>query len=369
MKALPHIIKKEFIQIRRTRAMIGISFGMPIIQLLVLGFAVSGDVVHVPTVLVDLDNSQASRTLSGKFEHTRYLDVAFRTTDTNEADRLIVKDKAIISITIPRNFSHDITHGDRPAILVKADAQNTNVALTGAGYVRRITLSWIRDLVPTNALLPVTLVDTESRIWYNPEMKSTWFMVPGIIALLLTIVTMMLTALALVREREVGTLEQLMVTPITRTELILGKTIPFAVLGMVELALALVAARLIYAIPIEGSLVLFFTLSLLFIFSTLGLGILVSTASHTQQQALFLAWFVMIFCILMSGFMLPIENMPAFIRKLTYLDPLRYYIVITREVFLKGAGLTVLWKEALALGVFATVIITTAVVRFNRRIG
>jgi ABC-2 type transport system permease protein len=160
-----------------------------------------------------------------------------------------------------------------------------------------------------------------------------------------------------------------MVTPITSSELILGNTIPFAVLGMIELGLALVAVKIVYAIPIAGSLVLFLGLSLLFIFSTLGLGILISTASHTQQQALFLAWFVIIFCILMSGFMLPIENMPPFIRTLTYIDPLRYYLVITREVFLKGAGLMDLWKEALSLAVFAAVLITAAVIRFNRRIG
>lgn len=289
MKALKYIIKKEFIQLRRNRSMLGIALGMPIIQLVILGFAVSGDVIHVPTALIDLDNSPLSRTLSSKFENTRYLKIKFHSKDFRDSDRYLEENKAIIAITIPHNFEQDITRGKRPAIMVKADAQNTNIALTGSGYVRRILQSWITSLPPV-AANPVNLhmINTESRVWYNSELKQTWFMVPGILVLLVTIITMLLTGFAIVREREMGTLEQLMVTPITRTELILGKTIPFAVLGMLDMALALVVAKIIYQIPIAGSIFLFFGLALIYIFCTLGLGILVSTIAHTQQQALFL---------------------------------------------------------------------------------
>ncbi len=194
-------------------------------------------------------------------------------------------------------------------------------------------------------------------------------MVPGIIVLLLTIITMLLTALAIVREREMGTLEQLMVTPMSRMELILGKTIPFAIIGMVELALALGLARLVYNIPIAGSLPLFFGMGLLFISCTLGVGILVSTVSHTQQQALFLSWFIMIFYILMSGFFLPLENMPKAIQYLTYIDPLRYFLTIVRELFLKGSGITDLWPQAAALAGLAAALLSAAVLRFNKRLG
>ncbi|MHB9028280.1 MAG: ABC transporter permease [Candidatus Latescibacterota bacterium] len=370
MKALRHIIKKEFIQIRRTRAMLGITFGMPIIQLLVLGFAVTGDVVHVPTVITDLDNSRHSRELVSRLENTRYLDVRSRENRFGAAEEYLVENRAIIAVTIPDRFSEDIVRGERPAILVQADAQNTNIALTGAGYVRLIVQSWMYGISSGKSLpVTITMINLESRVWYNPELRSAWYMIPGIIALLLTIVTMLLTALAIVRERELGTLEQLLVTPMTRIELILGKTVPFAILGMMELAMALGVAKLVYDIPIEGSLPLFFGLALLFIFCTLGVGILVSTVSHTQQQALFLSWFIMVFFILMSGLFLPLENMPGAVYYLTYLDPLRYFMVIVRELFLKGAGLADIWPQAAALATLAFVLLSAAVMSFNKRLG
>lgn len=370
MRALPYIIKKEFIQFRRTRGMIALSLVSPLFQFLILGFIVSGDVIHVPAVITDLDNSMASRSLAGKLEHTRYLDVRYRTTDTRLADRYLIENKAILSIVIPRNFSVDAIRGNHPAILVKADAQNTNVALTGVGYVRRIALSWFTDLAGARSFaVNVSTIGTETRIWYNPEMKNAWFMVPGIVVLLLTVSTMLLTTFAIVREREAGTLEQLMVTPITRTELILGKTIPFVILGMIGLVFALLLAKLIYHIPIVGSLALFFGLSVLFVFSNLGLGILVSTVSRTQQEALFLIWFLMVFCLLMSGFFLPLENMPRAAYYLTYIDPVRYIMIIVRELFLKGAGIGDLWKETAALACIAVVLLTSAIVRFNKRLG
>ncbi len=369
MKTLRHIIKKEFIQIRRSRAMLAITFGMPIIQLLVLGFAVSGDVEYVPSAITDLDNTRLSRELVSRLENTRYLDIRYRENRLGASDRHIIENRAIIAVTIPNRFSYDIGRGERPAILVRADAQNTNVALTGVGYVRRIAQSWMRSIDP-GSTLPVSLtsINLESRVWYNPELKSAWYMVPGIIALLLTIITMLLTALAIVRERELGTLEQLMVTPITRMELILGKTIPFAILGMIELGIALGIAKLAYRIPIEGSLLLFLGLALLFIFCTLGVGILVSTVSRTQQQALFLSWFIMIFFILMSGFFLPMENMPKAVYFLTYLDPLRYFMIIIRELFLKGSGIAELWPQAAALAALAVILLSAAVMRFNKRL-
>jgi ABC-2 type transport system permease protein len=370
MRALPYIIKKEFIQFRRTRGMIAMTLISPLFQFLILGFIVSGDVIHIPTVISDLDNSQTSRQLVSRLEHTRYLEIRSRTTDTGLADRYLVENRAIISIVIPKNFSVDAIRGLHPAILVKADAQNTNVALTGVGYVRRIAQSWFSGQSGTS-LVPVALstIGVESRIWYNPEMKNAWFMIPGIVVLLLTITTMLLTSFAIVRERETGTLEQLMVTPITRTELILGKTIPFVILGFVGLLLSLLLARLIYHIPIAGSLPLFFGLSILFILSNLGLGILISTMSHTQQQALFLTWFTMVFCLLMSGFFLPLENMPRAAYLITYIDPVRYIMIIVRELFLKGAGIADLWKETLALAGFAVVLLSAAVIRFNKRLG
>lgn len=372
MKALKYIVKKEFLQIRRTRSMLAISIGMPLIQLLILGFAVSTDVEHVPAVVCDLDNSQSSRSLIADFEHSRYIDINWHEPDTRRVDDHLIKGDAILAITIPPNFEKDMRTGKKPRIGIATDAQNTNVALIAAGYTKRIAADWamshIQTYVPASdpPVVGINTIEVDNAIWYNPELKAVNFMVPGVIVLLVTIITIMMTALAIVREREIGTLEQLMVSPVTRFELILGKTIPFAVLGIVEIMLSLFISWLIYDLTIAGSLATFLLVSVIFVFGTLGLGILVSTMAHTQQQALFTAWFVMIFCILMSGFFLPLENMPPFFQKLTMINPLRYFLAIVRDLLLKGAGLADLRHNILPLIVFDVVVLTAAVSRFSK---
>lgn len=375
MKALPYLIRKEFLQIRRTRAMIAITIGMPIIQLLVLGYAVSSDVVHVPTAVVDLDRSATSRYLVSKFENTRYLDVEFRPTTAYEGHTLVMNGDVILSVTIPKDFEHKLTRGEQPELSLLADAQNSNVAVTGAAYVRRIILSWAQQRAASNVTIrsnirpAVNTIDIKSRIWYNPELKSVFYMVPGIMVVLVTAITIMLTAMAIVREREMGTLEQLMVSPITRLELILGKTIPFAIIGLIELGISLLVIRGVYRIPINGSITVFLLMTVEFIFCTLGLGIFISTITTTQQQALFAAWFTIVFCMLMSGFLLPLENIPEVMRPLTVINPLRYYMSIVRVLFLKGAGFAELRSNIGALGIIAVVVLTASVVRFNKKMG
>ena len=371
MKALRHLVKKEFIQLRRTRSMIAISLGAPIIQLLILGFAISGDVIHVPTAIIDLDNTATSRSLLSKLKNTRYLDVRYRLTDIHSIIPLLQRGEAILAVTIPKNFERMIVRGEQPNVSVIADAQNSNVAVIGVGYIRQIFLSWTvsRGLSGVDDPAGFNLINLDSRILYNPELKSVYFMVPGILVILVTVITTILTAMAIVREREIGTLEQLMVTPISRVELILGKTIPFAFIGMIELIFALVVARLVYHIIIAGSIWLFLGTSLIYIFCTLGIGIFISTISHTQQQALFIAWFILVFCLLMSGFFLPLENMPQPIYYLTFINPLRYYMVIVMELFLKGATLSDILVQVSAIAVIAVIVMTAAMIRFNKRLG
>ncbi len=355
--------------------MIAITIGMPIIQLLVLGYAVSSDVVHVPTAIVDLDRSATSRYLVSKFENTRYLDVEFRPTTAYEGHTLVMNGDVILSVTIPKDFEHKLTRGEQPELSLLADAQNSNVAVTGAAYVRRIILSWAQQRAASNVTIrsnirpAVNTIDIKSRIWYNPELKSVFYMVPGIMVVLVTAITIMLTAMAIVRERELGTLEQLMVSPITRLELILGKTIPFAIIGLIELGISLLVIRGVYRIPINGSITVFLLMTVEFIFCTLGLGIFISTITTTQQQALFAAWFTIVFCILMSGFLLPLENIPEAMRPLTVINPLRYYMSIVRVLFLKGAGFAELRSDIGALGIIAVVVLTASVVRFNKKMG
>jgi len=371
MKALKQLIKKEFIQIRRTRSMIAITFGVPIIQLVILGFAISGDVINVPAAITDLDNSATSRSLVSKLENTRYLDVRYRLNDIRENESLLQHGDVILAVTIPRNFEKNVIRGEKPHISLKADAQNSNVALTGAGYIRQIVLTWAASLRPAAAGSPVTVntVNLENCIRYNQELKNVYYMVPVILVLLVTVITMILTAMAIVREREAGTLEQLMVTPITRLELILGKTIPFLILGMFELVFALGVAKLIYRIQIAGSLPLFLSIALLFIFCILGFGILISTITQTQQQALFLAWFLITFFILMSGFFLPLDNMPKWVYYLTYINPLRYFMTVVRELFLKEAGIMELLPQVSAIALLAVSVNVVALIRFNKRLG
>ena len=278
----------------------------------------------------------------------------------------------ILALIIPQDFAANLVRGETPALMLAADAQNTNVAVTGAGYITRIVRSWAARRMPGHMAPGVRAgtVEIASSIRYNPELKSAYFMVPGIVVILVTVITVMLTALAIVRERgEKNTLEQLMVTPITRIELILGKTIPFGIMGMVEMTLSLVVAKLVYDIPIAGSIAAFYVMSAVFMLTTIGLGILVSTVTSTQQQALFTAWFVIIFCLLMSGFFLPLDNMPRALYRLTYLNPLRYYVTIVRELFLKGSGFAVLWPQTAALGAIAAAVLTLAVARFHKRLG
>ncbi len=367
---LDHLIKKEFIQILRSRPMIAITFGAPIIQLIVLGFAISGDIDNVPAAVTDLDKTALSRSLVHTLDESPYIDIRSRPGDPRAAAPLLEHGDVLLSVTIPRNFRNDLLRGERPAIGVTADAQNSQVALTATGYVRRIVLSWALESLraETPGKRGPASVDVESRIWYNEELKSVYFMVPGIIVVLVTVITLMLTAMAIVREREIGTLEQLLVTPISRIEMILGKTIPFAVLGMIEVVIALVIARTVYGIFIAGSVPLFLAISLLYILCTLGIGLFISTFTQTQQQALFAAWFAMVYCILMSGFFLPIQNMPDVVRALTYINPLRYFMTVVRELFLKGAGAADLAPQIAALAVIAVFINTLSVIRFNKRL-
>jgi len=351
--------------------MMAISLGVPIVQLLILGFAISGDVVHVPTAVTDLDNTSTSRSLTSKLENTRYLDIVNRPDDLHKGTELLHSGDVIISVIIPKGFHRDIVRGNTPALSIEADAQNTNVAITGVGYVRRIVQSWASSgeiQMSRPPAVSLNMIDIKTRIRYNQDLKAVFYMVPGIVVLLISVITMILTAMAIVREREIGTLEQLMVTPISRHEMILGKTIPFALLGMFELAFALIVAKVVYDIRIVGSIPLFMVLAVLYVFCTLGVGILISTIVHTQQQALFTAWFFLVFFILMSGFFLPLEFMPETAYLLTYINPLRYFMTIVRNLFLKGAGFTYLLPEIIAIAIIAIIVNTAAVIRFNKRL-
>ena len=351
--------------------MIGIIFIMPIIQLLVLGYVISSEVTNISTLICDLDKSPASRQVVARIRNSGYFNINYFEESQNRITKFLDSGKISVAVIIPRNFSRKLFLQQKSQIQVLLDGQDANTATITLGYLNDILQNFASEkieLAVREKRLSPHFIASDIRVWYNPDLKYSDYMVPGIAAYLLTIVTSLLSAMGLVKEREIGTLEQLLVAPIKKHELLIGKIVPFAILGFVELAIALAFAKLWYNIPIVGNLGLFALFALIYLFTTLGIGLFVSASSQTQQQALFLTWFIMVFSFLMSGFIFPIENMPLFAQALSYLNPLRYFMIVIREIFIKGAHLNQLYWQGLALVVFSGVIFSFAVLRFQQRI-
>ncbi len=374
MKVVLHILKKEFLQIFRDRFMLVIIFLLPLIQLFIFAYAITTDVKNISTVICDLDRSRLSRELIARFKASGYFNLKYYIQRPKELKWFLDSEKAVLALVIPRNFGKDLKRFASPQIQLIIDAQNSNASVIALGYSLQIVQRFLEDELAQKLIkMPelgeyIHIIEPEIRVWYNPNLKSAYYMIPGIIALLLTVITMLLTSLAIVREREIGTWEQLMVTPIKPFQLILGKIIPFALLAYLEFSLTLVISIFWWQIPFLGRISVLAIFIAIYILTTLGLGIFISTIARTQQQALFLCWFVIVSCILLSGFFFPIENMPRFFQYLTYLDPLRYFICVLREVILKGAELEHLWKELVALIIFGMAVFSLSLIRFQKRV-
>jgi ABC-2 type transport system permease protein len=353
--------------------MIVILFVAPFIQLVLLGNAITTEVKHVPLLINDQDNSTLSRGLAEAFGNMIYFDVLGNETDYAALTRSLDDGRAKAALVIPKHFQRDVVLGRRPAVQVLLDGLDGNTAGVALSYISRITGQYQGRLAAEQPSLAAQLrenrsIVAETRFWFNPEMESKVYVIPGIVALLLLIITVFLTSMSIVREKEIGTLEQLMVTPLRSSELILGKIIPFAILGMIEISIAMGLVYVLFGVGVEGSILLLFAESGLFILTTLGVGILISTISETQQQALFVGWFFMIFAIMLSGFFVPIANMPDAIQWVTYLNPMRYFLVILREIYLKGSSLHHLLAETLAMILFGITVFGAAVWRYKRRL-
>jgi ABC-2 type transport system permease protein len=370
-----HIVRKEFLQLRRDPRLLQIVLFAPIFQLFVFGYAVTTDVRHIATGVYDEDRSAASRDLVARFTQSRYFDYDFDVTSPAEVDRLLDTGAAQVVIHLPPTFAEDLARGRPAEVQVIVDASDSMTAGIISGYAAGVIGRYSQQMVMTRldrlrATAPrVPGVENRLRVWYNPDLRSVNYMVPGVAGSLLLVVTMLLTSLAIVKERELGTLEQLIVTPIKPGELMLGKTIPFALIGFVDLSLVLLVATLWFGVPLRGSLLLLYLLCGAFLLASLGLGLFISTVSRTQQQAMVTGFFVMFPSIILSGFMFPIQNMPKAIQLLTYVIPLRYFLVIIRGIFLKGNGLDVLWPQALALLAIGVGILALSAARFTKRLG
>ncbi len=395
MSVFPYLIRKEFLQLRRDRKMLPIVLIAPVIQLILLGYAANLDVSHVPTAVMDRDKTAVSRELTERFFATNYFDRAAGLSSPEAAEDALVSGEASAVIVIPSDFSRDLLRGEAVQLQLLVDGANSTVGTAVLNYANVIVQEYQRELMGrgygaaagtdgasgTAAAVggaaggaaggaPQIPVRAAPRVWFNPELESKNFMVPGILALLLMVITMLLSSLAIVKEKELGTLEQLNVTPLKPREMIIGKLIPFVIIGFVDVLLVIAVSRFLFRVPFEGSVALLLAMSLLFLATTLGLGLLISTVSNNQQQAMMTSvFFVMVPMFFLSGFAFPIESMPQSIQYITYLLPLRYFFVIIRGIFLKGAGLAVLWDEALALLVFGLAILALAAARFKKRAG
>ncbi len=369
---ITHMLVKEFIQILRDPRMRTVIFVMPLVQTLVFGYAVTTDVTHIPTAIFDLDNSRASRELVARFTGSGYFDVVAYVDRKEETQDLV--DHGVVKAVLQMNkgFGDDLRAGRTAPVQVIVDGTDSNTAGIVLNYAGQIAGRFSETVLQTRVIRatgePATpaRVKVETRAWFNENLESRNFYVPGVIVLIVTLVTLMLSSMAVVREKEIGTIEQIMVTPIRQAEFILGKTLPFALIGFADVALVTVIAAYWFDVPIRGSLLLLVGATSLYLMSTLGIGLLISTISRTQQQAMMSAFFYYFPAMLLSGFVFPIANMPETVQWVTYLNPLRYFLVIIRGIFLKGVGMEILWPQMAALLILGLLTLWVATTRFQK---
>jgi ABC-2 type transport system permease protein len=377
------IVRKEFRQTLRDPRMRVLLIGPPILQLIIFGYAVNLDVEHSRLAWVDLDRSQESRELRAAFEGSTYFEVWATPSSDREVQELIDHSEVLAAVRILPGFGRDVRRGNTAAAQILMDGTNSNTAAIVSSYATQIVANYAARLleeqqnsrVLARAASPAGVVaaappgfSAQTRVWFNPALKSRDYFVPGVVMNIIALVTVMLTSMSIVREKEIGTMEQLMVTPIRPIELMLGKILPFAAVGLFEVAIVTVAALLVFRTPFRGSGMELLACSVLFLLSTLGIGLFISTISHTQQQAMMSSFFFFLPAMLLSGFSFPIPNMPMPVQLLTYLNPLRYFMQILRGIFLKGIGAEVLWPQMLALALFGIAIIVLSALRFHKRL-
>jgi len=369
------MLVKEFIQVLRDPRMRITIFVTPVIQVLVFGYAANTDVRHVPTAVYDLDNTRESRDLVRDFTSSNYFSALHRIFSDREQDALIDRGRASAVLRFDRGFGRDLRGGRGAQFQLVLDASDSNTAGIILSYANQIVARYNeRELAAAVAAspagaVPYPSVEMRDRSWFNTNLDSRDYYIPGVICLMITVMTLILTSMAIVREKEIGTMEQLIVSPLRPIELILGKLVPFAVIALVEVLLITVVGTWWFSVPMRGSVTLLLLCTLIYLLTILGVGLFISTLSSTQQEAMMSTFLFFFPANLLSGFMYPIANMPAAIRWLTYLNPLRYYLVILRGIFLKGIGIRILWPQMAALLVYGLAVIVLASLRFRKTLG
>jgi ABC-2 type transport system permease protein len=362
------MIVKEFIQILRNPRMRVVLVLPPVIQLVIFGYAATTDIRQVATGVADFDRTQATRELVRRFESSGYFRVVRTMTSAADVRAMLDDGRVKIALQFDPGFARDLQRGQPAVVQLLVDGTDSNTATVAASYAARIVEEYSQAWAPPArvALRPVGSVDLRLRAWYNPDLRSRNYFVPAVIAMVIMLTALQLTSMAIVREREIGTMEQLLVSPLRPAELILGKTLPFGFIALADVALITAIAVFWFDVPIRGSLALLFGATVVYLLSALGIGLFISTVSRTQQQALMSTFLFFQPTILLSGFVFPIQNMPVAIQYLTYANPLRYFLVVIRGLFLKGNGLAVLWPDLLALLAIGGAVFMVSVLRFRR---
>ncbi len=373
-RRLLSLIRKEFIQIVRDPRTLYITFAVPVVQIFLLGYTATTDVRNVPLAVFDQDRSPASRRLLDAYRAADYFRLAFDVDSEDEMRALIESGEARAGLVIPPDYAERTLTGETAQVAFVLDGSDPTVASTslaaaeliGQSHATRLLVDRISRTGMTSAVrFPV---EVRSRVWYNPDLVSAFFMVPALIGMILQLLTSMLTATAIVRERERGTIEQLIVTPIRSWELIVGKIVPYVLIAFIDTLEILVVGTLWFGVPIRGSLGLLLALSCLFLVSSLGIGLFLSTVARTQQEAMMLTWFTLLPTVFLSGFFFPLAAMPPALQVISHLVPLRYYLVIIRSVLLKGVGAETVLPEIAALAIFGVVLMGAAALRFRKRL-
>jgi len=373
LSRLKQMLIKEFIQVLRDKRTRFVLIVPPIVQMMIFGYAANYEIRHVPAVVLDLDQSQESRELVSRFTSSPYFEVQRQLTDSRQLGDSIERGDTTVGLEIDAGFAQKLRKGETAPLQVIVDATNSNTALIASGYISQIALGFAQEYqrdriyrIAPQLTEVMPSVELEPRPWYNPDLRSRWFFVPGIIGSLTVVLVVALTAFAVVREREIGTLEQIMVTPIRPVEFILGKTLPFFLIGAFDVTLIAVVGSLWFQVPFRGNVGVLALGSVLFLLCMLGVGLLISTVSATQQQAMVTAFFFIMPTITFSGFGFPISTMPQWMQDFSYLIPLRYFLIVVRSTYLKGAGLDILWPQMAAMAGLGVALLTAAILRFHK---
>lgn len=368
------ILTKEFKQIFRDPRMRTIIFVSPLLQIILFGYAANKDINYVPTAIYDKDNTSESRELLRKFTYSKYFVPRFYISNEKEQNMVLDKSLASAVVSIDRGFGRNIRAGKDASVQLVFDGTDSNTAMIIMGYANTIVGDYRQGLLKNEAESAgltgdLPRVDLRDRAWFNSNLVTTNYYLPGVIATIVTMMSLLLTSMAIVKEKEIGTMEQLTVSPLRPIELIIGKLLPFAVISLIQIALITVLGVLWFSVPLRGSLLLLLFSTCIYLFTTLGIGLFISTISSTQQEAMMSVFLFYTPTMLLSGFAYPIENMPKIIQWFTIFNPLRYFMVIIRSIFLKGVGIDVLWNQLLPLVVMGLIVISLSIMKFRKSLG